>query len=53
MDPSNEAMISALRSIRDQADLVFKNIEQPHEECSMQWKCKACRYVKHFTRPVD
>jgi hypothetical protein len=52
MDPAQQAMISALRSIRDQADSVLKNIEQPYEQRSMRWKCKECRYVKRFTKPV-
>jgi predicted Zn-ribbon and HTH transcriptional regulator len=53
MDPAHQAMISALRSIRDQADSVLQAIEQPREERSMRWKCKACHYTKHFTRPVE
>jgi hypothetical protein len=52
MDQTRQAMISTLRSIRDQADSVLKNIEQSPEERSMRWKCKECRYIKHFTRPV-
>jgi predicted nucleic-acid-binding Zn-ribbon protein len=52
MDPAHQAMMAALRSIRDQADSVLKNIEEPHEQRSMRWKCKECRYIKHFTRPV-
>jgi predicted Zn-ribbon and HTH transcriptional regulator len=52
MDPAHQAMMAALRSIRDQADSVLKQIEQSEEPCSMRWKCKACRYTKHFTRPV-
>jgi predicted nucleic-acid-binding Zn-ribbon protein len=52
MDPTHQAMISALRSIRDQADSALKQIEQPQEQRSMRWKCKECRYIKHFTRPV-
>jgi hypothetical protein len=52
MDPAHQAMMAALRSIRDQADSVLRNIEEPHEQRSMRWKCKECRYTKHFTRPV-
>jgi len=29
MDPAHQAMIAALRSIRDQADSVLKQIERP------------------------
>jgi predicted Zn-ribbon and HTH transcriptional regulator len=52
MDPTHQAMISTLQSIRDQADSALKQIEQPQEQRSMRWKCKECRHVKHFTRPV-
>ena len=30
----------------------LKQIERPQEPHSMRWECKACRYMKHFTRPV-
>lgn len=52
MDSTHQAMIASLRSIRDQADLVLKQIEQPQEQQSMRWAGKACRYMKNFTRPV-
>jgi len=52
MDPAHQAMMAALRSIRNQADSVLKNIEESNEQRSMRWKCKECRYTKHFTRPV-
>jgi predicted Zn-ribbon and HTH transcriptional regulator len=52
MDPAHQAMMAALRSIRDRVDSVLKQIEGPQEQCSMRWKCKECRYTKHFTRPV-
>ena len=48
MDSAHEALIGALRSIRDQADLVLKSIEHPAEQKSLAWKCVACGYVKHF-----
>jgi hypothetical protein len=52
MDSANQAMMAALRSIRDQADSVLKQIERPQEKHSMRWKCKACRYTKYFTKLV-
>jgi rubrerythrin len=52
MDPALNALIVALRSIRDQADSVLKKIEQPRRERSLAWKCSACGHVKHFTRPA-
>jgi hypothetical protein len=53
MDPALEALIVALRSIRDQADSVLKKIEHPGGERSLAWKCGACGNVKHFTRPAE
>jgi hypothetical protein len=52
MDPTQQAMISALRSIRDQADSVLKSIEQSqsvplykafHEACCVgsRWQMSA------------
>jgi predicted Zn-ribbon and HTH transcriptional regulator len=41
-----------LQKIREQADLALKQLHESEEERSMQWKCKGCRYIKHFTRPV-
>jgi predicted Zn-ribbon and HTH transcriptional regulator len=52
MDRAHQAMMAALRSIRDQADSVLKQMERPQEQCSMRWKCKECQYIKRFTRPV-
>jgi Zn finger protein HypA/HybF involved in hydrogenase expression len=42
----------ALEAIRDRAMNALNQIDQPQEERSMRWKCKACRYIKHFTKPV-
>jgi predicted Zn-ribbon and HTH transcriptional regulator len=52
MDSAHQAMIAALRSIRDAAANALNQIEQPQEVRAMRWTCKACRYIKHFTRPV-
>jgi len=52
MDPALNALIVALRSIRDQADSVLKRIEQPRRERSLAWKCIGCGQIKHFTRPA-
>jgi predicted Zn-ribbon and HTH transcriptional regulator len=41
-----------LETIRQQADCALKHLERAGEERSMRWKCKDCRYVKFFTRPV-
>ena len=50
MDSAHEALIGALRSIRDQADLVLKSIEHRAGQKSLAWKCVACGHTKHFTR---
>ena len=51
MDPAHQAIIAALRSIRDQADSVLKQIDRPPEQHSMRWNAKACRYVKNSRDP--
>jgi len=54
MDSAHKAMILVLKSIRNQADAVLKKIEGAGaaEQRSLAWKCVACGYTKHFTRPV-
>ena len=41
-----------LETIREQADFALKQLQNSEEERSMRWKCKDCRYIKHFTWPV-
>jgi hypothetical protein len=41
---------SGVRLDDPEADL--KQLQALEEERSMRWKCKDCRYIKHFTRPV-
>jgi hypothetical protein len=52
MDPAQDALIDALKSIRDQADSVLRKIEQSSEKRSLAWKCAGCGHTKHFTRPA-
>ena len=52
MEPAVDAVIVALRSIRDQADSVLRKIDQPRRERFLAWKCTGCGHVKHFTRPA-
>jgi len=52
MESAQDALIVALRSIRDQADSVLSKIEQSSEKRSLAWKCVACGYTKRFTRPA-
>jgi predicted nucleic-acid-binding Zn-ribbon protein len=52
MESALNTLIIALRAIRDQADSVLKKIEQLPQRRSLAWKCVACGYTKHFTRPA-
>jgi predicted Zn-ribbon and HTH transcriptional regulator len=51
-ETSLKPLKTILKTIRDQADSALKQLQESEEERSMWWKCKDCRYVKHFTRPV-
>jgi predicted Zn-ribbon and HTH transcriptional regulator len=53
MDSALQTMKAALEAIRDTATSALARIEQSHQDHSMRWKCKQCRYVKHFTKPVS
>ena len=52
VDGTLKALKAALEAVRDTAMNALKQIERPQEQHSMSWKCKQCRYVKHFTKPV-
>jgi len=52
MESTLKTLKAALEAIRDTAVNALNQIGQSQEECSMRWKCKDCRYIKHFTRPV-
>jgi hypothetical protein len=52
MDSTLNALIVALKAIRDHADLVLRKIEQSAQRRSLAWKCAACGHVKRFTRPA-
>jgi rubrerythrin len=41
-----------LETIRERVDFALKQLQQSEEERSTRWRCKDCRYTKHFTRPV-
>jgi len=51
MDSAHQALKAALEAIRDTALNALNQIGTS-EERSMRWKCKACQYVKHFTKAV-
>jgi hypothetical protein len=50
MDPTLRPLKAAFEAIRDTAMTALSQIEQSQEERSMQWKCKECEYIKHFTK---
>jgi rubrerythrin len=52
MDPALQTLKAALEAIRDMAMKALRQIEESPGERSMRWRCKACQYVKHFTKPV-
>ena len=51
-ETSLKPLKAILETIREQADFALKQLQESEEERSMRWKCKDCRYIKHFTRPV-
>ena len=53
MDPAIKTLKAALETVRDLASKALTQIDAPQEERSMRWRCKACRYTKHFTMPVN
>ena len=51
MESRLKTLKAALEAIRDTAVGALDQVGQS-QECSMRWKCKGCRYIKHFTVPV-
>src|SRR5262249_400831 len=52
MDSAHSTLRAALEAIRDVASNALNQIGSSQEERAMRWTCKACRYVKHFTKAV-
>jgi predicted Zn-ribbon and HTH transcriptional regulator len=52
MDPTLKTLRTTLEAIRGMATKALSQIDQPGEHYAMGWTCKACRYTKHFTKPV-
>ncbi|PYX98989.1 MAG: hypothetical protein DMG63_10335 [Acidobacteria bacterium] len=48
MDPTIKTLKAALEAIRNMALNALHQREQSQEQCSVRWKCKACRYYKKF-----
>jgi predicted Zn-ribbon and HTH transcriptional regulator len=51
-ETSLKPLKAMLETIREQAELALKQLQKSEEERSMRWRCKDCKYTKHFTRPV-
>jgi hypothetical protein len=51
-EASLKPLKAILETIREQADFALKQLQKSEEERSMRWRCKDCRYVKHFTQHV-
>jgi predicted Zn-ribbon and HTH transcriptional regulator len=51
-EASTKALKAILEAIRERADYGLKQLQNAEEERTMRWRCKDCRYMKHFTRPV-
>jgi len=52
MDSPPKTLKATLQAIRDLATNALNRIAEPQEEHATRWKCRDCRYVKCFTRPV-
>jgi predicted Zn-ribbon and HTH transcriptional regulator len=52
MDSAHQTLKAALEAIRDVALNALNQTERSQDERSMRWRCKACQYVKHFTKAV-
>jgi predicted Zn-ribbon and HTH transcriptional regulator len=52
MDPALKTLKVALEAIRDLVTNALNQIELSQGDRSMRWKCKACQYIKHFTKAV-
>jgi hypothetical protein len=52
MDPTLKTLKAALEAIPGMATNALNQIGPSQEQRSMRWKCKACQYVKNFTKAV-
>jgi predicted Zn-ribbon and HTH transcriptional regulator len=52
MDSTLKPLKATLETIRDMATNALNQIAESREEHATRWKCKDCRYIKHFTKPV-
>jgi rubrerythrin len=52
MDAITKELLTSLRDIRDKADTALRRMQSTSEQRSLAWRCTACGYIKHFTRPA-
>jgi hypothetical protein len=52
MAETSSTLRGILEKIRDDAQKALTLLGDAAEFRSLGWKCTACGYVKHFTRPV-
>jgi predicted Zn-ribbon and HTH transcriptional regulator len=52
MEPALKTLKATLEAIRDLVTNALNQMELSQEDRSMRWKCKACQYIKHFTKAV-
>ena len=52
MDATIKELLASLQDIRDKADAAIRRTQTATERRSLAWRCTACGYIKHFTRPA-
>jgi hypothetical protein len=52
MDSPPKTLKATLQTIRDLATNALNRMVDSQEEYSTLWKCKECKYIKHFTSSI-
>ena len=52
MESAAKRLKATLEVIREIAANALNHIGQSQGKHSLRWKCKTCRQLKHFTKPV-
>jgi rubredoxin len=52
MPENQEKELRAIRGLLEQAQERIGHMLVPAEALHMRWRCTACGYIKHFTRPM-
>jgi hypothetical protein len=42
----------ALEQVRDRLDTIIIRLKAREEPRHLRWRCAACGYIKHFSRPM-